>query len=430
MSERGMFDIVQSAVLVLIIFWSHGIQADSKVTQLSTPAQPTPTILKATPIINISQNRAPPGKSFKIDIEFTQKPASRPAIEVRFDAGENKTPARIQSIRHTNETEWEVIVRVPEEDSIFKGMDKPWYRNILSRTATLFVKIGDNEFSRDFGVPRESVALGWGLATMVFLLSLAALWGPKAFKEDRRFTEDVREERWKSGHKPISRLFRYVLNFAVSHRGRYSVSTTQILFWTGLVIFASVYVFIVRGDFLTVTNQILILLGVSGGTAIAAKMNVQTGPKDWIPLDYFEGLRRTRLPSLRDLISAEDRPNIYKFQMLAFTLINGWVVISQLFAKYNFPEIPTEQLLLIGISNGTYLGNELSAYNKYEYILSAKDEAEKKRGTNEFEAARTEVQCLICDYYGAEKILPSQSQPAKSEPDLSEPQKEDGGGSL
>lgn len=50
---------------------------------------------------------------------------------------------------------------------------------------------------------------------------------------------------------------------------------------------------------------------VSGGTAIAARMNPQAAAKEWIPLDYFEGLRRTRLPNLRDLISVDGRPGIY-----------------------------------------------------------------------------------------------------------------------
>jgi len=54
------------------------------------------------------------------------------------------------------------------------------------------------------------------------------------------------------------------------------------------------------------------------------------------------------------------RMNIYKFQMMVFTLVTGIIVMAELIKACNFPEIPNTLIVLMGVSNSLYLGNEVT----------------------------------------------------------------------
>jgi hypothetical protein len=71
-------------------------------------------------------------------------------------------------------------------------------------------------------------------------------------------------------------------------------------------------------------------------------------------------LKRSDIPRLRDMISIAGRLNIYKFQMLVFTIITGIIVLVELVKASNFPEIPNTLITLMGLSNTLYLGNEVT----------------------------------------------------------------------
>ena len=59
-------------------------------------------------------------------------------------------------------------------------------------------------------------------------------------------------------------------------------------------------------------------------------------------------------------MSIAGKLNIYKFQMLVFTLITGGLVLAELIKACNFPEIPSTLIMLMGLSNTLYLGNEVT----------------------------------------------------------------------
>lgn len=383
-------------------------------------------LLQATPItefpvVEVLQDRAPPGRIFKLTVKLSKDSQNTDSktldLSINFKVtGANENTHTTDDLRivtsnredKDNYTIWTIGAQVPEYKEIFKATKGEWYEGwAASRKVTLQVFIANNPpyvHKKKFGIPREGVALTWSIVTPILFFVLVALLKPDAFKEDRRFGNgDGRKADW-AKHSPFKRMALYPLSMAITPRGRYSLSIVQILFWTSIVLFASVYVYLVRGDFLTVSQQILVLLGISGGTALGAKMNAESGAVGRIDPEYFRDLKRTRLPALRNLISVDGIPNIYKFQMVAFTLINGWIVVMQLCAEYNFPEIPTEQLLLIGISNGTYLGNELSSKSRWNAIVEAAQESKKlQANTNERKYADKEVRNMLCDYYGAQE---------------------------
>ena len=113
-----------------------------------------------------------------------------------------------------------------------------------------------------------------------------------------------------------------------------------------------------KAAFIMIPSQILILLGITGGTALASRINAIT--RDVVPKELTKDIQRTNIPRLRDMISIAGRMNIYKFQMMVFTLITGIIVLVELIKACNFPEIPNTLIMLMGLSNTLYLGNEVT----------------------------------------------------------------------
>ena len=260
----------------------------------------------------------------------------------------------------------------------------------------------ENSFS--FAIPLRKAATFWGVLVLVIFLVIVALMKPNLFPTDARFNADTRAKKWKEqNHFWFSRLLLYPLHFAITPIGTYSISIAQIVFWTAIVIFASIYVFFIRSEFLHVSEQVLILLGISGGTALAAKANAVVRSQE-IPAEFFKGVDRTRIPRLRDLICIGGIPSIFKFQIFAFTLINGIFVLKQLYFHFNFPVIPDKQLILMGISSGVYLGNEITWENIWDAMKKKVDEAKdssNKGDTKTSNVLKKEIQKLLKSIYSA-----------------------------
>ena len=62
--------------------------------------------------------------------------------------------------------------------------------------------------------------------------------------------------------------------------------------------------------------------------------------------------------SVNDLLSEanDGRPSFHRFQMIGWNLAFGVIFVRAVFYKLAMPEFSADQLLLMGISNGTYLG--------------------------------------------------------------------------
>lgn len=173
------------------------------------------------------------------------------------------------------------------------------------------------------------------------------------------------------------------LDFTVTPLHRYSISLLQILIWTTITIFSYIYVYWIRGQFIHFTEQILTLLGISGATALSAKAIAVVRFRE-IPDKYYKNgngidLRDfKRKPNFSDYVCIGNIPNLFKFQMLGFTIITAIIVIKELIKTSNFPVIPNGLLKLMGISAGTYVGNEVATENVWAKIKEKVDQAEEK----------------------------------------------------
>lgn len=187
----------------------------------------------------------------------------------------------------------------------------------------------------------------------------------------------------------------------------YSLGKTQMAWW-GLIVattFASVW--IVSGKMERIPTQTLILLGISGATGLgsaligsgkqvgvakldALKKNSDEVQKDVQAteakavalspqeLDILEKkrqelaqlkeriaantvaapdpLEKTSGSLLRDIISDENGPSFHRLQVVLWTFILGCVFVAEVAHTFSMPEFNETLLLLIGISNSTYLG--------------------------------------------------------------------------
>ena len=244
---------------------------------------------------------------------------------------------------------------------------------------TVTVNPGDDQIvseTFDLRITRR----GWGIAAgllFLFLVMLLIMYVTRNFNPFKEKTE--RFNNWQNTYKSsrFVRFFFSPLDIAVTPFGTYSISVTQALFWTLIVAFSCVYVYMLKAAFIIIPNQILLLLGITGGTALASRINSMS--RDVVPKDLMIDLERKDIPRLRDMISIAGRLNIYKFQMLVFTIITGVIVLVELIKASNFPEIPVTLITLMGLSNTLYLGNEVTVepvQGLREKVRAYKDESD------------------------------------------------------
>jgi hypothetical protein len=174
----------------------------------------------------------------------------------------------------------------------------------------------------------------WGLISIAaFLVWFGWLAWKKAILRDSSNIEDVRK-------RP------------------FSLARTQFSFWTILIACSYVFLWISTGETPVLSNASLILLGISGGTSILAKLienNQQTVNlnEDKVSKGFFV-----------DIMSDEKGISVHRFQMLVFTIVSGVIFIHDVKAIFEMPELNDTLLLLMGISNGTYAGFKVTENNK------------------------------------------------------------------
>jgi hypothetical protein len=152
--------------------------------------------------------------------------------------------------------------------------------------------------------------------------------------------------------------------------GNASLSLAQVLLWTILVFSASFYVLVVSGKLLDLTNEVLMLLGIAGGSSVIAKIAASTKSDKGVAIATPE----PKEPKWLDLFQTEGRPDLYKVQMALFTTLAAIFVTFKIYGTLVFPELPAGLLTLIGISNGVYLGAKATSKTVFEKLAGKSKE--------------------------------------------------------
>ncbi len=138
------------------------------------------------------------------------------------------------------------------------------------------------------------------------------------------------------------------------HVGSYSLGRSQMAFWLFLVVAGYVYVAMSIHQFFGLLNpQILILLGISGVTGLAAVSAAPAAAQgQW-----------SRGP-LRDILSSNGSPQLQRVQSVAWTAILAGIFVWVVVRDYRFPVFDETLLLLMGIVNSLYIGFKFTEGDK------------------------------------------------------------------
>lgn len=151
-------------------------------------------------------------------------------------------------------------------------------------------------------------------------------------------------------------LFGYVAIFtdALKDGGRggaYSLSLSQLLFWTTLAIGAFIYTLVLTDITSTFNTSILLLLGVSAGTTgLAYAIDSNFAKKNPV------AAQKANKGFLQDILSDGTGYSVQRIQAFAWNLVLGVYFIIFTINNKSMPEFSTTILFLAGISSASYLG--------------------------------------------------------------------------
>lgn len=131
----------------------------------------------------------------------------------------------------------------------------------------------------------------------------------------------------------------------------FSISRLQLAFWSILAAEAYLFVWLLSGNLDSLTESVLVLMGMGSATALGASM---------IESDSKGEAREPRTSStskgfLYDILSDSSGICIQRFQMFSWTLILGVIFCTSVYDTLQMPEFSGNLLALMGISSGTYL---------------------------------------------------------------------------
>jgi hypothetical protein len=185
----------------------------------------------------------------------------------------------------------------------------------------------------------------------------------------------------------------------------YNLGRVQMAFWFYLVITAYLYVWLITGEYNTVTNSVLALIGISAGTGVAAVLLDKQKLQEALVQRAGLETQRTALISrindlsaataapgsqldqelqqkkntlnevqaqlahlppppppaisrgfLKDILSSGEGVGFHRFQMVVWTLVFGIIFVRSVYRELTMPNFDTSLLGLMGLSSGTYIG--------------------------------------------------------------------------
>ncbi len=192
----------------------------------------------------------------------------------------------------------------------------------------------------------------------------------------------------------------------------YSLARCQMAWWFFLVAASYCYLWIVLNNRDSLTQGVLILIGVSAGTGLAASaidaskrqqrdqlqkekdqltasvsalpaaIQTATDPIITAQLIADQQRKNSRMAEVQSSLEALPTPigqsegffpdilrdetgiSFHRFQMMAWTIILGIVFVSSVWREFAMPDFSSTLLGLMGISSGTYVGFKLSSAPK------------------------------------------------------------------
>jgi hypothetical protein len=137
----------------------------------------------------------------------------------------------------------------------------------------------------------------------------------------------------------------------------YSFSKSQFAFWTFIIMSSFIYIWSFTGDLNSINATALVLLGITSvtiatGNLIDKDEESRLDPKVVRSFRVKSSGKRSNF--LEDILSDANGISIHRLQAFIFNLVFGIAFLKSVLSNYSMPEFSETQLILLGLSNGTY----------------------------------------------------------------------------
>ncbi|MEH2327034.1 MAG: hypothetical protein V7K32_26410 [Nostoc sp.] len=174
-----------------------------------------------------------------------------------------------------------------------------------------------------------------------------------------------------------SRIARFFLGRKKLNRNPFSLSISQLAFWTFLIFGAYLIIYGITGDYTNVlTKQSLILLGINSVTTVGTSLIDGQGNEK-----NKKGSQRLSEGFFYDILSDINGVNFHRFQTFIWTVALGLFFVWEVLKNLSMPEFDDTLLTLQGISAATYLGlrgQEQHGMIKEPESISTKDNSSEQ----------------------------------------------------
>ncbi|MEJ7687618.1 MAG: hypothetical protein WKG52_11835 [Variovorax sp.] len=149
---------------------------------------------------------------------------------------------------------------------------------------------------------------------------------------------------------------------------RFSLAKVQLAVWFFVVFGAFIVIWLATGNYDTINASIVAIFGISAGTALgdsyikstregrADELVAHGGSVDSIASDGLKASPPAR-QFFRDLLTDSDGYSIYRFQMVAWTVVLAAFFVSGVYYDLTMPDFRPDLLYLLGLSSGTYVAH-------------------------------------------------------------------------
>ncbi|MBD2247089.1 hypothetical protein [Nostoc sp. FACHB-888] len=149
-----------------------------------------------------------------------------------------------------------------------------------------------------------------------------------------------------------SRIAKFFLGRKKLNRNPFSLSISQLAFWTFLIFGSYLIIYGITGDYTNIlTEQSLILLGINSITAFGTSLIDGHGNEN-----KRKGSQRVSEGFFYDILSDINGVNFHRFQTFIWTVAIGLFFVWEVIKNLAMPEFDETLLTLQGISAATYLG--------------------------------------------------------------------------
>lgn len=149
-----------------------------------------------------------------------------------------------------------------------------------------------------------------------------------------------------------SRIAQFFLGRKKLNRNPFSLSISQLAFWTFLIFGSYLIIYGITGDYTNIlTQQSLILLGINSVTTVGTSLIDGQGNEK-----NKKGSQRVSEGFFYDILSDINGVNFHRFQTFIWTVALGLFFVWEVLKNLAMPEFDDTLLTLQGISAATYLG--------------------------------------------------------------------------